>query len=130
MTAAQKVPTTPVRYLGPLPTFEGVLYGAKLKIAKGKVALVGIWAAMNLIRHPEFEDARSPKNRKPLDATKPIDDDEAAQVGMVAQAINIDNMSRVQLVQHAIKSYGVRLDAEAPRETVVGQVRDLVKRDR
>ena len=59
-----------VKYVGLLDQWDDHLYGSGLWV-KNEPREVEDWVAAQLLRHPEFEDARHHKQRGPIEAVIP-----------------------------------------------------------
>lgn len=128
MTAKQ----IPIRYIGLRPTETDHLYRSGAVFAKGRVTMVPDWAAAKLLKHPEFEDARPKSERgQPILAervrdAKDIEAENEEHEALDAHA-NIETMTRDQMAAHAMRNYGVRIDAAASKAAVTGTVRSLMQ---
>lgn len=128
MTAKQ----IPIRYIGLRPTETDHLYRSGAVFAKGKVTLVPDWAAAKLLKHTEYEDARAKPHRgEPITAERVLDAAEIEAESLEHEALdahaNIETMTRDQMAAHAMRNYGVRIDAAASKAAVTGTVRSLMQ---
>lgn len=128
MTAKQ----IPIRYVGQRPTETDHLYRSGAVFTRGKVTLVPDWAAAKLLKHPEFEDARpKPERGQPIldervrDA-KDIEAENEEHEALDAH-VNIETMTRDQMAAHAMRTYGVRIDASVAKAAVTTTVRSLMQ---
>lgn len=122
----------PIRYIGQRPTETDHLYRSGAVFTRGKVSLVPAWAAAKLLKHPEFEDARPKSERgQPILAERVRDAKEIEAENEEHEALdahaNIETMTRDQMAAHAMRNYGVRIDASASKASVTGTVRGLMQ---
>lgn len=118
----------PVRYVGAQEQWRDHLYGSDLVFRQGRVRNVPDWAAVRLLRHPEFEDARKKDEAgTPIIAgRRPVDEEaEREELQEIAQNVRLQDMSREQLAAHAQRTFGVHLDITDPKLDVLDSVRHL-----
>ena len=128
MTAKQ----IPIRYIGLRPTETDHLYRSGAVFTQGKVTFVPDWAAAKLLKHTEYEDARPKSERgQPITAERVLDAAEIEAESLEHEAldahVNIETMTRDQMAAHAMRNFGVRVDAAANKAAVTSTVRSLMQ---
>ncbi len=112
--------TIPIRYFGGKPIFRDHLYGTDLEWAFGDEQQVPAAAAVKLLQHPEFADAREEKTPitvEPEARREPeIEENEAPLV-------NLETMTKAQLLTYAQRNFGVELDGSAKKADLIDTVR-------
>lgn len=123
----------PVRYVGARPTFEDHLYNSGATWEFGETVKVDPRAAERLLQHPEFEDARPPKDqdRYPVRmlaaqadlANPPELTEEEFERLQEAPLVNLDTMTKAQLSEFAQRNWGLRLDSGQKKADLINAVR-------
>lgn len=125
----------PVRYVGLAPHTTDHLYGSKVAFSRGKVSQVPAWAAAQLLRHPEFEDARPKDTRgQPILAKREISQEELdrdlKELEALEAHVRLDTMTREQMSAYVMRTYGVRIDATGLKADVTAAARNMMQRGR
>lgn len=118
--------TVAVKYVGLLDVFNDHLYDTGEWI-KGRPKPVQDWQAILLLKHTEFEDARSGKlNGQSIDAEPPEKAEEEVQPEDLAPLMNLESMTKDQLTTYAHRNFGIRLQGNKPE--MVEKVQQLMAR--
>ena len=125
MSALQ--PRVPVRYVGADKHWKDHLYGSNVSFSRGKVSQVPDWAAVKLLKHPEFEDARPVDKRNRIDAVRPEQAEEIEQMQEIEGHVRLDQMTKDQMANYAMRAFGVRIDTSDLKVDVTQTVRDLAR---
>ena len=135
MTAAtaDKAPTKliPVRFIADRETWTDHLFDSGAVFKRGQVSMVPDWAAALLLKYDTmFEDARKAGKGKwdAIVAERPRDiEKERREMDEVEQHVRIDLMTKDQLAHHAMRAFGVRIDATDLKVDVKESVRHLIR---
>jgi hypothetical protein len=124
--------TIPVRYVGAKRHFKDHLYGSEAVFTKGKVTKVPDWAAAQLLRHPEFEDARESGKGQPIIAKREFTlaeiDRDREELDALSGHVRLDSMTIDQMTSYAMRVYGVRVE-QGLKADVTSAVRNLMQRN-
>lgn len=115
-----------VKYVGLLDVFEDHLYntGAWVKDTPREVE---DYQALQLLRHPEFEDARHHTQRgKQIDAVIPEKADKDVEEDQLPSLQPLDAMTKAQLAVHAKRQFGVDIPTDLLKSEMVEKVRFLM----
>lgn len=116
-----------VKYVGLLDVFEDHLYNTG-SWEKDKARDVEDFEAMQLLRHPEFEDARHHTQRgKPIEAVVP-DKEDNVEEDQLPTLKPLEAMTKEQLAVHAKRSFGVDVPTDLLKADMVGRIRNLMGR--
>ena len=118
----------PVKYVGPKETEVEHNYGSGVFFKQGEVTMVPDYAAKILLeRHPsEYQDGRHHKQQhleiKPVEPVPPkfVEDVEPPPL------VNLDAMTKEQLVTFTHKQWGVELDAKGKKADLIDRARSLM----
>jgi hypothetical protein len=107
-----------ITYRGKKP-YTDHLYGSKLHWEVGDTRDdVPEAVAVKLLKHPEFHDARKNKAEIKVDQP-PREQEEDVQPPLV----NLDAMTKDQLIEYAHRNFGVKLDASTKKAELIDTVR-------
>ena len=107
----------PIKYNGPKP-YTDHLYGSKLHWEIGDTRDdVPEHIAVKLLRHPEFEDARKRKTEIKVEEPPREEPDNLPPL------VNLEAMTKDQLVQYAHRNFGVKLDTSVKKAELLDTVR-------
>lgn len=114
----------PIRYIGRKSQYTDHLYGTGVTWGFSEDQPVPVTAAIKLLAHPEFEDARDDTS-VPLKALlrepEPVEEIDENELGV--PLANLDAMTKAQLLEHAQRYLGVALDASLKKADLVDAVR-------
>ena len=133
MTATAQATTKliPVRFIADRDTWSDHLFDSGAVFTRGKVTMVPDWAAALLLKYDTmFEDARKAGKGKGdvIVAERPRDAErELREMDEVEQHVRIDLMTKDQLANHAMRAFGVRIDAADLKVDVKESVRHLMR---
>jgi len=96
------------------------LYGSGLTWQPGEVKEVSEAVAVNLLRHPEFEDAR--KKKAPIEVP-PVELKDEPEEEVAAPLVSLDAMTKDQIAQYAHRNFGVVLESGMKKADMVDAVR-------
>ena len=124
----QTVEKIPVRYVGLQKVWRDYLYKSGVTFEQNKVSPVNPWSAAQLLKHPEFEDARKEGKRgTPIIGEQPeevaVDDDIQESV----DSIHLENMTKDQMTAYAMRTFGVHVDPSALKADLTDSVRHLAR---
>jgi hypothetical protein len=117
----------PIRYLGAKFMKRDHLYGSDVTWeSEGDVQLVPAAAAIKLLQHPEFEDARDGKDPVPLKelaSKEPEELLEEVDEALKMPLVDLNVMTKAQIIQYAHRYLGVELSPAAKKTELVDTVR-------
>lgn len=123
----------PIRYVGTHTSFSDHLYESGATWEFGEVVQVALDKAMKLLKHPEFEDARTAKEQakhtlKDLLALEekelpPEIDEDQERLEQEPPLVQLESLTKEQIVQYAQRNFGVVLDTSAKKADLIDTVR-------
>lgn len=117
----------PVRYTGAKFMMRDHLYGSNvIWEGEGDVQPVPAAAAIKLLKHTEFEDAREGKDLVPLNELvlkEPEELPEEVDDSLKAPLVDLNMMTKAQIIEYAHRYLGVELSPVAKKADLVDTVR-------
>lgn len=130
---ARTPPKMPVRYVGDQPEFYDYLYGSKATWQQGEAVDVEVPVAIKLLEHPEFEDARDPEDQLAMTPKELLSaeraplpemtEEEQEQFDEQPPLVDLDGLTKAQIVEYAQRNFGVVLDPNAKKPELIDTVR-------
>lgn len=126
--------TVPLTYNGKKQPFTDTLYGSGVRWSQtGTTQDVPLLAAIKLIKHPEFKDARKDQ-QLPLkslllsEEDGPDDDGERERTLEEPPLANVEAMTKAQIVQYVHVNFGVELPSAMKKGEMVDVARQHMMR--
>ena len=116
-----------VKYVGLLEAWDDHVYGSGLWV-RGEPRAVEDYLAAQLLKHSEFEDARHPKQRGPIDAQAPEKPEATQEEWELPPLQSFDAMTKEQIAVFAKRTFGAELPARQTKAEMVERVRFLMGR--
>lgn len=114
-----------IKYIGLLDAWDDHLYGSGTWI-QGEPREVEDFLAMQLLKHPEFEDARHHKQRGPILAVPPEKPEEEPEDWEKAPLQSFDAMTKEQIAVFAKRTFGAELPVKQTKAEMIDRVRFLM----
>ena len=118
----------PVKYVGLKDEEVDHIYGSWVTWKRGEIQEVEDYVAMQLIKHPEFEDARHHKQKtKPIEGVIPERQvEEIKDEDLPPLVHSMESMTKDQIAQYARRNFGVQV--EGKKGEMIEKVRYLMGR--
>ena len=114
-----------VKYVGLLEQWDDHLYESGTWV-KNEPREVEDWIAAQLLKHPEFEDARHHKQRGPIIAVPPEKPEEEPEDWEKAPLQSFDAMTKEQIAVFAKRTFGAELPTKQTKAEMIDRVRFLM----
>lgn len=114
-----------IKYIGLLDAWDDHLYGSGTWI-QGEPREVEDFLAMQLLKHPEFEDARHHKQRGPIEAVIPEKPVEEPEEWEQAPLQSFEAMTKEQIATFAKRTFGADLPTKQTKAEMIDRVRFLM----
>ena len=114
-----------VKYVGLLEQWDDHLYASGLWV-KNEPREVEDWVAAQLLKHPEFEDARHHKQRGPIEAQPPEKPEAVQEDWEQAPLQSFDAMTKEQIAVFAKRTFGADLPVKQTKAEMIDRVRFLM----
>ena len=114
-----------IKYIGLLDAWDDHLYGSGTWI-QGEPREVEDFLAMQLLKHPEFEDARHHKQRGPIEAVIPEKPVEEPEDWERAPLQSFEAMTKEQIATFAKRTFGAELPTKQTKAEMIDRVRFLM----
>lgn len=117
----------PVRYVGAKDKEVDHLYGSWVEFhGYGDVKDVPDWAAVNLLKHPEFEDARHWKAKNKPIVPEQIHEKKEEEEKIEAPLVHLESMTKEAIGQYAHRYFGLDLPPASKKSEMINKVRAVM----
>jgi len=119
--------TVNIKYVGKKEQERDHLYGSGQIWNQGESHPVAAAVASKLLQHPEFikDDGQAPQPSLPEEPVEPVSKPPSEEEAEFPPMVNIPTMSKAQLVEYAMREYGVDLDPKMKADQLRSAVNQL-----